>query len=141
MTQKKIPELGPLEYQLFRILAKRSPCTAREVLDDYNLEADRELKYTTVMTLLTRMAEKGVLSVDRARMPFHFSPRVSREQLLRQRVQEFVELFFEGRSVDLAVRLVEDTPLSRDAVKRLEESLERLKSEGREKPAKGSKTT
>ncbi len=125
---KTIPELGPLEYRLFGILAKIAPCTARDVLDRYNRESGRKVKYTTVMTLLTRMADKGVLLVDRERQPFQFSPRVSREQMLRQRVQDFVNLFFEGRAVDLAVRLVEEAPLSPEAIERLEASIDRQKT-------------
>ncbi len=129
MTAKAaVPELGPLEYQLLRILWKSAPATAREVLEGYNRKAPKKLKYTTIMTLLTRMVEKRVLEVDRRRQPFQFEPRVTREQMQRDRVNEFVNLFFEGRAVDLAVRLVEETPLSPEAVRRLEASLERHKT-------------
>jgi hypothetical protein len=47
--------------------------------------------------------------------------------MLRQRVSEFVDLFFDGQPVDLAVRLVEETDLSEESLKRLEETLERHK--------------
>ncbi len=126
MTRKKtIPELGPLEFTLLRILWKRPAVSAREVLDAYNRHADKPLKYTTVMTLLTRMAEKGVLEVDRQRQPFQFSPVVGREQMLRQRVREFVDVFFDGRPSELALRLVEEGPLSDETLRRLEATLRR----------------
>lgn len=120
-----VPELGPLEFELLKILWKNSPATAGEVLEVQNRKSQRKLKYTTVMTLLTRLVEKGVLSVDRSRQPFQFSPRVGKEQLLTQRLREFVEIFFEGKTVDLAVRLVEDAPLSEESIIRLEELLQR----------------
>ncbi len=126
MSRKRtIPELGPLEFTLLRILWKRPPASAREVLDAYNRHAGKPLKYTTVMTLLTRMAEKGVLGVDRERQPFQFSPKVGREQMLRQRVSEFVDLFFDGRPSELALRLVEEGPLSDETLQRLEATLRR----------------
>lgn len=120
-----VPELGPLEFELLKILWKNFPATAGEVLEAQNKKSDRKLKYTTVMTLLTRLVEKGVLSVDRSRQPFQFSPRVGREQVLTQRLREFVEIFFEGKTADLAVRLVEDVPLSEESINRLEELLQR----------------
>ena len=131
LSKKRIPELGPLEFRLLRILWKCAPAAARDVLEFYNRKSDRKLKYTTVMTLLPRMTEKGVVEVDGTRRPFQFIAAVSREQMLRQRVQEFVDVFFEGEAVDLAVRLVEDTPLSEDSLRRLEESLRRHR-EGQE---------
>ncbi len=126
MTLKKpVPELGPLEFKLVRILWKSGAASAREVQTRYNQRHSKPLAYTTVMTLLTRLVEKGVLSVDRTRQPYEFKSQVSREQLLRQRVQDFVDLFFEGQAVDLAVRLVEEGPLSQESIQRLEEILQR----------------
>ncbi|HUV14435.1 MAG TPA: BlaI/MecI/CopY family transcriptional regulator [Acidobacteriota bacterium] len=126
--RKQIPELGPLEFKLLRTLWRISPASAKEVQEEYNRRSGKDLKYTTVMTLLTRLAEKDVLKVDRERQPFKFVPAVSREQMLRQRVHEFVDLFFDGQPVDLAVRLVEETDLSEESLRRLEETLERHKS-------------
>jgi len=114
-----------LEYRLLRVLWRTNPLTAREVLDDFNARHRKNLKYTTVMTLLTRMAEKGALLVDRDRQPFQFRPAVSREQIVRQRVREFVDLFFDGEPMDLALRLVEDSDLSEESIRRLEECLRR----------------
>lgn len=125
--RRKIPELGPLEFKLLRTLWRISPASAQEVREEHNRKSGKDLKYTTVMTLLTRLAEKGVLKVDRERQPFQFVPAVTREQMLRQRVNEFVDLFFDGQPVDLAVRLVEETDLSEESLKRLEETLERYK--------------
>jgi predicted transcriptional regulator len=128
-NRRHLPDLGPVEYKLLRILWKRQPATARQVLDEYNAGSPRRLKYTTVMTLLTRMAEKGVLNVDRERQPFTFSPCVSREQMLGQRIREFVETFFDGQPLDLALRLVEEADLDDSSLRRLEERLEQHRRE------------
>jgi predicted transcriptional regulator len=42
------------------------------------------------MTLLGRLADKGVLKVSRERQPYRFSTAITREQVLRQRVRDFV---------------------------------------------------
>lgn len=128
MTRKPVPELGPLEFSLLNILWQRGEATAGEVLEAFNAETDRPLAYTTISTLLTRMVEKEVLRVDKERQPFRFGPLVTREQLLRQRVRDFVSTFFGGRSVDLALRLVEDEPLSDDSIKQLEAALDKHKA-------------
>jgi BlaI family penicillinase repressor len=128
VDKNAVPELGPLEFALLRILWKKSPATSGDVLDEYNRRSSRKpLAYTTVMTLLTRLVDKGVVAVDRDRQPFRFSPRIGREALLKQRVREFVDVFFDGRAADLAVHLVEEGPLPDDAIERLDEILREQK--------------
>jgi len=131
-----VPELGPLEFALLRILWKKSPATAGEVLEQYNARSARPLAYSTVMTLLTRLVDKGVLQADRERQPFAFSPRVGREAVLKQRVREFVDVFFDGRAADLAVRLVEEGPLPPEVTRRLEELLREQKPVRRKERSK-----
>lgn len=126
-NEQRVPELGPLEFSLTRLLWKEAPRTARELLEAHNRGASRALAYTTVMTLLGRLTEKGVISVDRSSAPYGFRPLVTREQVLRQRVRDFVDTFFEGRSIDLAMRLVEEEPLSEEAVERLETILRKAR--------------
>ena len=121
MAKKRIPELGPLEFKLLRILWKHPSLTAPQVLEEYNQNAATALAYTTVMTLLGRLADKGVLKVNRERQPYRFSAAITRESILRQRVRDFVNVFFEGQPLDLVVRLVEETPLSEASVEMLEE--------------------
>lgn len=136
MAKKSVPELGPLEFKLLRILWRHDSLTAPQALEEYNRQAETPLAYTTVMTLLGRLAEKGVLKVNRERQPYRFSAAISRERMLRQRVRDFVNLFFEGQPIDLVMRLVEDTPLSEESVQKLEDVLREHKF--RSKPKRRS---
>ena len=55
--------LGPLESDVMRVVWRaRRPLSVREVLDRLNDGRPRPLAYTTVMTVLSRLAEKHVLS-------------------------------------------------------------------------------
>lgn len=133
MVIKIVPELGPLEFKLLRILWKHDSLTAPQVLEKHNQHSKTPLAYTTVMTLLGRITDKGVLKVNRERQPYRFSAAITREQMLRQRVRDFVNVFFEGQPLDLVVRLVEDTPLSEKSVEKLEAALRERKSKSRSK--------
>lgn len=54
--------LGPLEADVMRIAwASAEPLTVRAVLDRLNGERSQQLAYTTVMTVMARLAEKDVL--------------------------------------------------------------------------------
>ena len=131
MKNKTIPELGPLEHKLLRLLWEHESLTAPQALEAYNRRAPTPLAYTTVMTLLGRMADKGVVAVNRERQPFRFSAAVSREQTLRQRVRDFVNVFFEGQPIDLVMRLVEDEALSEEGLQKLEGVLREHKAKAK----------
>lgn len=54
--------LGPLEAEIVRAAwAAEAAVTVRDLLDRVNRRRDRPLAYTTVMTVMSRLTEKGVL--------------------------------------------------------------------------------
>ena len=54
--------LGPLEADVMRVLwDARTPTSVRAVLDELNERRSPHLAYTTVMTVMARLADKGVL--------------------------------------------------------------------------------
>jgi predicted transcriptional regulator len=80
----------------------------------------QELAYTTVMTLLGRLAAKRAVVVDRAREPFVYRPVHRRESVLRDRLREFVREVFDGQAESLVLNLVEDESLSRAELRAIE---------------------
>jgi BlaI family transcriptional regulator, penicillinase repressor len=79
-----------------------------------------ELAYTTVMTLLGRLAGKGAVVVDRAREPFVYRAARRRESVLRERLREFVREVFDGNADSLVLNLVEDESLTRAELRAIE---------------------
>jgi predicted transcriptional regulator len=79
-----------------------------------------ELAYTTVMTLLGRLAAKQAVVVDKAREPFVYKPAHRRESVLRERLRDFVREVFDGKADSLVLRLVEDESLSRADLQKIE---------------------
>lgn len=58
---------GPLEGEVMEVVWRSAgPTTVREVVEDLNRSRSDPLAYTTVMTVMSRLAEKGVLSRAKA---------------------------------------------------------------------------
>ncbi|WP_245996771.1 BlaI/MecI/CopY family transcriptional regulator [Streptomyces armeniacus] len=67
--------LGALESEVMGVLWQApGALTVREVLDALNEGRSEELAYTTVMTVLTRLTTKGVLSRSRRGRGFAYTP-------------------------------------------------------------------
>jgi BlaI family penicillinase repressor len=82
-----------------------------------------ELAYTTVMTLLGRLATKQAVLVDKAREPFVYKAAFRRESVLRERLREFVRDVFDGQADSLVLNLVEDESLSPGELREIERQI------------------
>ncbi len=83
----------------------------------------QDLAYTTVMTLLGRLATKGAVLVDKEREPFVYSPAQRKESVLRDRLREFVRDVFDGQADSLVLNLVEDESISREELRAIERKI------------------
>ena len=120
------------ELKVLKVLWDLGSGTVRDVLGRLSGDQEEAPAYTTVMTLLTQLAGKGALAVDKERQPFLYRPLVRREQVLSQRLKQFLQQVFDGQAGELVLRLVEEADLSSGDLKRIEAKIaERERRRGR----------
>lgn len=86
--------LGDLECEIMELVWKKAnpTVTVREIYDI--LRRERQIAYTTVMTTMVRLAEKGLLRiVDKAGLANCYVPQESREEFIRNTVAHILEIF------------------------------------------------
>ena len=71
----------------------------------------KPLAYTTVMTLLERLARKGVVSRRKVGRTFVYAPSISRDTMRGLALKEFVDCYFDGSEEKLAEFLRRPAPL------------------------------
>ncbi len=84
----------PLELLCLKALWSLGEGNVRDVQQAIALR--RTLAYTTVMTLLDRLARKGLVSRRKVSRAFVYAPEVGRDSLRRIAVREFLESYFDG---------------------------------------------
>ena len=85
---KKLPA-GELENLVLEVVwAESGPVTPRDVHGA--LSPTRNLAYTTVMTILVRLWQKGVLQREPAGKAFAYSPLISKEERAATRMSELL---------------------------------------------------
>ncbi len=77
--------LGSTETQLMELLWKHRALTVKKAL--YLLKGTDPRAYTTIMTVLSRLTEKGLLSRTKEGRLFVYSPAVERDTFLADRVK------------------------------------------------------
>lgn len=92
VSTEKLEGLGPLEAEVMRQLwAASAPMPVRAVLGKLNGERPEPLAYTTVMTVMVRLAEKGLLRRQREGRGYAYEPTVDdvAELAVRRVLTEF----------------------------------------------------
>lgn len=84
------PPLHELETEVMHEVWRRGSATVREVLEQLN-RGPKLRAYTTVMTIMTRLARKGMLKRVRAGKMDVYSPVLSREEYAHARAGAEVE--------------------------------------------------
>ena len=125
------PHITAAELKIMKVLWQRGGGTVREVLAGLPSDDGSPPAYTTVMTMMKQLAEKGALEVDRARQPFVYTPAVRRDQVLRQRATQFLQTVFDGRAEDLMLHLAEEADLSAADIRRIEAKIRKRENTNR----------
>ncbi len=82
-----MPNLGDLELQVMEVLWRTDTAmSVREVLAE--LTKDRDLAYTTVMTVLDRLSKKGRVTRELHGRAWYYLPAESRANLIVSEIQE-----------------------------------------------------
>lgn len=118
----RCPDMTPAELRVMKALWQLGKGSVAEVRAELQ-QRGNELAYTTVMTLLGRLAAKNAVVVDKAREPFVYRPAHRRESVLRERLREFVRDVFDGQADSLVLRLVEDESLTREELREIERKI------------------
>jgi BlaI family transcriptional regulator, penicillinase repressor len=99
------PTAGELE--VLKVLWDRGPSTVREVMDVLNELRPRA--YTSVMSLLNVMTEKGILLRQPQGRAFVYRPKTDRQRTLRRMVGDLLGRAFEGSTSQLVTHLLDQT--------------------------------
>ncbi len=102
----QVCELGPLEKEIMDIIWSECPCNVRSVCE--KLQEDRDIAYTTVMTVMSRLVEKGVLCRHKKGKAHVYDVCTSRQDMARFQARNFFAALFERYEEDGMTALREE---------------------------------
>jgi BlaI family transcriptional regulator, penicillinase repressor len=101
--RRSLLELAPLELDCMNTLWPMGEATVREIRD--RLAERRARAYTTIMTIMDRLARKGVVERRKAGRAYVYRPRLSAEEARAHALAQVVENFFGGSKEILLAQL------------------------------------
>jgi BlaI family transcriptional regulator, penicillinase repressor len=98
------------ELEIMKIVWRKGSATVREVYEE--LLNRRKIAYTTVMTMMGILEQKGHLKKSAEERAYVYTPAQPQREVVGGMVQDFVKRVFNGSAKPLLVHLLEDQKIS-----------------------------
>jgi predicted transcriptional regulator len=119
------PTAGELE--VLKVLWDRGPSTVRDVMDVLN--ESRPRAYTSVMSLLNVMTDKGLLVREAQGRAFVYRPRTNRGRTLQRMVGDLLGRAFEGQASQLVAHLLDQSKPTSEELNEIRRAIEAYQKE------------
>lgn len=121
MGRKKSLNLTDGELPLMQVLWKKGRATVGDVVA--SLTADPPLAYSTVLTTLRILEEKGYVQHTKEGRAFVYEPLVVQEEASRKALDSLVNRFFGGSCELLVVNLLKEETIGRAELRRIKKMI------------------
>jgi predicted transcriptional regulator len=114
----------PTDFELavLQVLWKQGPSTVRQVYEALGSKG----AYTTVLTIMKIMTEKGMVKPDKSSTTYVYSITAPPETVRRQLVSDLVERAFAGAAQDLVMQALSTGSPSREDLKAIRKLIDQL---------------
>lgn len=117
----KAAAISDAEWQVAKVLWKKSPLTAAEIIEALRPGADWNPK--TIHTLIRRLTQKKIIAAEDGVTPYTYYPLVSEGDCKREKTRLFVDKIYDG-SVSLMIsQFVKNKMLSQKEIDELKDIL------------------
>ncbi|HPM22440.1 MAG TPA: BlaI/MecI/CopY family transcriptional regulator [Phycisphaerae bacterium] len=118
-------ELGTAELEVLKVLWDEGPGSVRDVLETLHARS-RMVAYTTVQTMLTRLAQKGFVRADKSGAAFVYRATITRAEISQSRLRQLLDQLYDGAAGQLVLQLLKTERLKPGEIEELQKLIERL---------------
>ena len=117
--------ISEAEREVLKVLWELESATVRDIREHLAARG-RQWAHTTVNTLLARLEQKQCVTCDRSGFAHVFSAAVTREELMRRRLETLADDYCDGTRVPLMLALVDGQKFSDEEIEQFKGLLDQL---------------
>lgn len=121
MARRKSPTLTEVELELMDVLWEKGAATVSEIVDSL---PDARLAYSSVLTMMRILEQKGYVAHEKEGRAFIYRPVVDRQQAQKSVLGYLLKRFFNNSPELLVVNLLEHEDVTPAEVKRMKRMIE-----------------
>lgn len=117
------PKISDAEWHVMKVLWKKSPVTANEIVE--KLAAETDWKPKTIRTLISRLTAKDAIGFDKTGRQYLYFPVLSEEECVRQETRSFMSRIRTGALKPMLAAFLEEENLSQEDIDELKSILDK----------------
>jgi BlaI family penicillinase repressor len=117
------------ELEIMKVVWRLESATVRQVYE--TLLKKRQIAYTTVMTMMKILEQKGFLTKRQEDRAYVYTPTQPQKQVVGGMVREFVNRVFNGSAEPLLLHLVEDQHLTEKDLDEIRKTIRGSRGQGK----------
>lgn len=118
-------DLGTAELEVLKALWDEGRCTVRQVMIQLH-QRDRRVAYTTVLTFLTRLEQKGYVTSDKSGLAYVYRATITRDKVTRSRLRTLVQQLYDGAAAPMVLQLMRTQKFTTDEIAALHQLIDEL---------------
>lgn len=121
---------GPTERELaiLQVLWEKGASTIRTIHEQLNQGKKKKTAYNSVLTILSIMFEKGLVSRDDSQKSHIYQAAYSKEAMQQKLVKNFIDNVFGGSAMSLVTRALDVSTTSKEDRKKIEQLLKDMEN-------------
>ena len=121
--KKQIRRLPDSELEIMQVVWQKEPPVSRIEIEE-TIKGDHTLAATTILTLLTRLCEKGFLQMEKQGRANVYTPLVSQKEYLASECRSLLDKLY-GGSIKTFANVLCDSGISKEELIELRKLLEK----------------
>ena len=125
MRKKSLTQLGETEMEVLHHVWDLGEATVADVRE--RVLEERDVAYTTIMTVMKKLADKGYLQYHKEGRTYVYAPAQEPDKVQHSLLRRLMESVFEGSPMALVQTLVQHENLSeqeRDEIRQMTDAME-----------------
>lgn len=119
--------LGELEADIMSVVWKLGSASVKDVFEE--LYPEKRLAYTTIMTVMSRLANKSVLKQDRTGTAYMYTPNVSQEEMANSMINQVIDKVLGGSVTPVLSFLLRRSEIDENEIERIKLAIQERKQE------------
>ncbi|MCH8487290.1 MAG: BlaI/MecI/CopY family transcriptional regulator [Candidatus Cyclonatronum sp.] len=123
--KKTITPVGDSEMEILHIVWDKGEATVAEVHE--HILGYRKVAYTTVMTIMKKLADKGLLSFRKDGLTYVYRAEKPESEVKHSLLRQMLDKVFKGSPAEMVQSLVENEALKPEEKAEIESLIEKLR--------------
>lgn len=119
---KELPKITDAEWQVMKVLWRKSPLTTGEIVDA--LKPSMAWSPKTIHTLISRLVDKNAVQANKETSHYQYSPLVSEEECSIEETKSLLEKVYDGSLHMLVANFIKEEKLSKEEIEELKKLLD-----------------